>query len=139
MHGIDYDMPLRCGRCTHEQHSIDPLFLFLFENNNIRSGRRKKKENWPECFSFAPHDTGSLTVNCGNVLQDCNHEGHGGWRIDTMANALPQFLPLPATTSTDPDVILLMLGTNDMGQNFFVETAPQRLVDLIVDIRNRLA
>ena len=46
-----------------------------------------------------------------DAVDDCEHDGHGGWQIDHIrAN-----LPLWFRTVEDPHVILLLIGTNDFG------------------------
>lgn len=100
-----------------------------------RSEKKKSIGNTLIEKELRPFDrAGSLNVNCGNSLSDCDHEGHGGWRIDEITSSLPTFLPLPSTPSADPDIVLLMLGTNDMGQNYFIDQAPERLRSLIENI-----
>jgi lysophospholipase L1-like esterase len=54
------------------------------------------------------------------------NEGHSGWKIDQM---LP-LIPSPAL-QVKPDVILVMIGTNDIAQNDDVVDAPMRLGALI--------
>ncbi|WP_339383370.1 GDSL-type esterase/lipase family protein, partial [Oculatella sp. LEGE 06141] len=57
---------------------------------------------------------------------DRDHEGHGGWRIDEIANNVDSWL-----TSYQPDVIMLMIGTNDVLQDYQLSTAIDRLNNLI--------
>jgi lysophospholipase L1-like esterase len=54
------------------------------------------------------------------------NEGHSGWKIDQM---LP-LIPSPALTVV-PDIILVMIGTNDIAQNDRVAEAPMRLGALL--------
>ena len=71
---------------------------------------------------------------------DKNHEGRPGYRIDEIHNGRPgvntginQWLPARV-----PDVVLLMIGTNDILQNRDVPNAPTRLsalVDRIMELR----
>lgn len=51
------------------------------------------------------------------------HEGHGGLRID-------QLMPLVPLLEA-PDIVLLMAGTNDIGQEHDEADAPERLGELI--------
>ena len=56
-----------------------------------------------------------------------DNDGHSGWTIDQIAGLVPS----PAL-QTNPDIILLMIGTNDMySQSQPVAQAPQRLAALI--------
>jgi lysophospholipase L1-like esterase len=54
------------------------------------------------------------------------NEGHSGWKIDQM---LP-LIPMPAL-QVIPDVILVMIGTNDVVQNDNLANAPMRLGALL--------
>lgn len=59
-------------------------------------------------------------------MADPDNEGHSGWRIDqidSLANA--------SLSRYRPNVVTLMIGTNDLGQNYQVPTAPARLNSLI--------
>ena len=71
---------------------------------------------------------GTQTGNGVASLPDSDHEGHGGWRIDQLdSNILGWFAQLD-----DPDVILLLIGTNDYGQDYDKDNATNRLEALIV-------
>lgn len=63
------------------------------------------------------------------VMSDPDNEGHSGYRIDQIAAFINEKLAL-----YQPNVILLDIGTNDMGQNYQVSTAPARLASLIDQI-----
>ena len=68
------------------------------------------------------------TLKDGTMV-DHDHEGHSGWRIDQVAGI--------ATGSLQyyhPNVVTLHLGTNDIGQNYQVSSAPSRLASLIDQI-----
>jgi lysophospholipase L1-like esterase len=56
---------------------------------------------------------------------DLPHEGHGGFRIDQVRAELDWALWTYA-----PDVVLVHLGTNDIGQHYAVDSAPDRLAEL---------
>ena len=61
---------------------------------------------------------GSNTTNPDTTNgMDRDHEGHGGWRIDTTSggNGIFEMLPTWFSSIESPDVILLHLGTNDSG------------------------
>jgi Lysophospholipase L1 and related esterases len=60
------------------------------------------------------------------ALPDKDNEGHGGWRIDQVADGIEAKL-----SKYQPNVILLGAGGNDISQNFKVDQAPERLLDLI--------
>jgi lysophospholipase L1-like esterase len=64
------------------------------------------------------------------VLPDPDNEGHSGWRIDQITSSIDGWL-----AASQPDVILLHIGTNDMVQNFDIANAPARLGQLLDRIR----
>ncbi|MFF7023429.1 FG-GAP-like repeat-containing protein [Streptomyces klenkii] len=59
-------------------------------------------------------------------LPDLDHEGHWGWKIGGLSTNIEQWLP-----AANPNVVLLHIGTNDLNDNYHVDTAPRRLGDLI--------
>ncbi|MFC8662024.1 FG-GAP-like repeat-containing protein [Streptomyces sp. NPDC057199] len=62
----------------------------------------------------------------GDGMTDQDNEGHKGWRIDQVAHVADCSVPL-----AKPNVILLHVGTNDMNQQFKLDTAVDRLRGLI--------
>ncbi len=58
-----------------------------------------------------------------------NHEGHGGWKISQIAEIIDQVL-----STTTPNIVLLMIGTNDINGNVDIDNAPNRLESLISQI-----
>lgn len=64
-------------------------------------------------------------------LADKHHEGHLNWRIDELASGLTAWL-----RAYQPQIVLLMIGTNDMIQNHDLSGAPSRLSSLIDQIRS---
>jgi lysophospholipase L1-like esterase len=63
------------------------------------------------------------------TMADPDNEGHSGWRIDQIAGITDSSL-----ATYKPNVITLMIGTNDLGQNYQVSTAPARLNSLVDQI-----
>jgi lysophospholipase L1-like esterase len=59
-------------------------------------------------------------------MTDNNHEGHIGWRIDQIDARVSSWM-----ATYQPDVVLLHIGTNDVGQNYDLANAPRRLSVLI--------
>jgi lysophospholipase L1-like esterase len=59
-------------------------------------------------------------------LGDRDHEGHSGWRIDELTEAVDGWL-----ARQQPEIVLLMIGTNDVLQNHEVAGAPARLAALL--------
>ena len=64
------------------------------------------------------------------AIQDPDHEGHGGYRIDQIDAGIAGWL----SAVDDPDVILLLIGTNDIWQNYDTADAPSRLETLVARI-----
>ena len=63
------------------------------------------------------------------VMFDPDNEGYNGYRIDQIAA-----LADAALAAYHPNLITLHAGTNDLGQNYQVATAPKRLAALIDQI-----
>lgn len=63
------------------------------------------------------------------VMFDPDNEGYYGDRIDQISGLINGELAL-----YQPNVVLLHIGTNDLGQNYQVSTAPARLASLIDQI-----
>lgn len=66
-------------------------------------------------------------------LPDINHQGQGSARIDQIQANIAGWL----NSVEDPDVVTLMIGTNDFWQNYDVANAQTRLSNLIGDIATR--
>jgi lysophospholipase L1-like esterase len=62
-----------------------------------------------------------------------NHEGHSGWRIGDIHSQIKSWL-----TINPADIILLLIGTNDMFQVQDLPQAPQRLAGLLETIYQQL-
>lgn len=60
---------------------------------------------------------------------DPDHEGHSGYRIDQIAS-----LATSAVATYQPNIVTLHVGSNDMGQNYQLSSAPARLASLIDQI-----
>jgi len=70
---------------------------------------------------------GTMKDNSAPTLLDPDHEGHSGWRIDQIDAVIESVFAQIA----DPDVILLLIGTNDYGQNNDTAHATNRLDALV--------
>ena len=68
---------------------------------------------------------GSLR-NGPRSLADRDHEGHTGWRIDEIQASIDGWI-----RTYRPDVVLLLIGTNDILRHYRVPSAPKRLGSLI--------
>ena len=58
-----------------------------------------------------------------------HHEGHGGWKISQIAAAVDN-----AIATSQPHIVLLKIGTNDINGNDDINNAPNRLASLIDQI-----
>ncbi|OON80127.1 SGNH/GDSL hydrolase family protein [Streptomyces tsukubensis] len=72
---------------------------------------------------------GSMT-NGPADLGALHHEGHSGWRIDQLDAHVGSWL-----RRSEPHTVLLLIGTNDVNQNYDIDHAPTRLSALIDHIR----
>ncbi|MEL6552364.1 MAG: SGNH/GDSL hydrolase family protein [Cyanobacteria bacterium J06621_11] len=89
--------------------------------NGYRDNLAQKLTNANIAFDFV----GSL--NNGDSSFDTDHEGHGGRRIEQIANNVNTWLE-----NAKPEIILLKIGTNNMGfSTELVSTAIDKLSDLI--------
>lgn len=76
---------------------------------------------------------GTFTDVDNPPLPDGDHQGLGSARIDQLSSNLPAWLE----ATEDPDVVLLLIGTNDFWQNYDTAGAEGRLESLIVEIAFR--
>jgi lysophospholipase L1-like esterase len=72
------------------------------------------------------------------------HEGHSGWTIDAVGSIMTglQVIAKDRVSTYHPDVVLLMVGTNDVQSNVDLPNAPARLsilLDTIVEARTDVA
>ena len=70
---------------------------------------------------------GSLSY--GPVGMDPDHEGHGGWRTDEISANIVTWLNM-----TQPDVVLLHIGTNDIIQGSSTSLVSSRIATLVDQI-----
>jgi lysophospholipase L1-like esterase len=85
---------------------------------------------------------GSLTngpATVDNKTFPQHHEGHGGYTIDsgTGHNGISGQITDNALSSYKPNIVLLMIGTNDINGNIDTANAPTRLGNLIDDITTK--
>lgn len=59
-------------------------------------------------------------------IEDRQHQGHNGFKIHDIAA-----IARDRVTTYRPDVVLLVIGTNDVTGDYELDTAPSRLADLI--------
>lgn len=112
---------------------IMPLGDSITDGANVPGGYRI--ELWRRLVNqdrLAIDFVGSLR-NGPASLGDPDHEGHSGWRIDELTAAVDGWL-----ARYQPEIVLLMIGTNDMLQDHAVAQAPARLGALLDRISARL-
>lgn len=61
---------------------------------------------------------------------DQDHEGHWGWRVDDILNRISGW-----ARSSQPDIVLVHLGTNDIGQGQTIESTVNELRSLVQTLR----
>jgi hypothetical protein len=88
----------------------------------------------PNKVVFVGSQTNGSTYLPTSPVNETHHEGHSGWTIKNS----PELGRSGLYESTagwlntyNPDLILLMIGTNDVNKNYQVSTAPDRLDQLI--------
>ncbi len=98
-----------------------------YPNGDIPGGYRRELG---ERLAVAGMDVDFVGANSDNSApgMDPDHNGNNGFRTDEMLAILPDLL------GVDPDVVLLMAGTNDILQAVPVATARQNLENLILQI-----
>lgn len=77
---------------------------------------------------------GSLQVNCGRPPClpdfDLDNEGHCGWRADQILAQIDEW-----ASTTRPDVVLIHLGTNDLGSGETPESTIEDIRGIIQKLR----
>ena len=107
---------------------IMPLGDSITDGYNIPGGYRidlwthLQNRGWDVDF------VGSMS-NGPPSLPDKNHEGHSGWMISQIALQIDGWL-----STYQPEYVLLLIGTNDVLQNYDLPNAPDRLSSLIDQI-----
>jgi len=104
---------------------IMPLGDSITDGANIPGGYRVDLEDDLLSGGIAFDFVGSLS-NGPAALADRNHEGHSGWRIDQIDSQVSGWL-----STYQPEVVLLLIGTNDIVQDYQLSTAPARLGALL--------
>jgi lysophospholipase L1-like esterase len=107
---------------------IMPLGDSITDGYEIPGGYRIELWRLLEARDFSVDFVGAER-NGPDSLPDKDHEGHNGWRIDEIHRWVRLWVP-----KYRPDVVLLLIGTNDMWQQYHVANAPARLGALVDEI-----
>lgn len=75
---------------------------------------------------------GTQTSNAAEGQSEREHEGHSGWQIDQILGISESVL----AEIDDPDVVLLLIGTNDFSNNNDTQNAIHRLENLVRTLAN---
>ena len=110
-----------------------PLGDSLTSGTTIVGGYRNRLYNLLTGAGFIVDFVGTETDANNPSLPDRNHQGMGGFRIDQLQSGLSSWL----NAVEDPDVVLLMIGTNDFSADFNVGTAQDRLAALVADLATK--
>lgn len=109
----------------------DSITYGVIQGSTETGGYRSELFNLFAADNFSVDFVGSLSNGPNDI--DIEHEGHRGWRIDQIAASVNEWL-----NTYQPDVVQLMIGTNDILQDYALSTAPDRLSGLIDQITNLL-
>lgn len=112
---------------------IMPLGDSLTSGTTVVGAYRNKLHELLTTAGYNVDFVGTQTDAANPGLPDGDHQGMGGYRIDQIQSGIPTWLDSVA----DPDVILLMIGTNDFSAGFNTATAQTRLACLVEDIAAR--
>ena len=107
---------------------LEPMGDSITAGNDSTTGNGYRGPLWNELSAegYALDFVGSAQ---NGTMSDPDHEGHSGFRIDQLAAITDSSL-----ATYQPNVVTLMIGTNDLGQNYQVSTAPDRLSALVDQI-----
>ncbi len=97
--------------------------------NTFPGGYRDRLENLLTVNNITFDFVGTADDNGPASLSDKDHQGHPGWRIDEIAAQVDSWLQ-----SETPDIVQLLIGTNDVLQEFDLANAPSRLSNLVDQI-----
>ena len=101
--------------------------------NVVPGGYRNRLYSLLTTAGYNVDFVGLNTDSSNPGLPDKDHQGVGGARIDEIQAGVPGWL----NAVEDPDVVLLLIGTNDFSQNFNIGAVQTRLTNLIADIATR--
>lgn len=116
--------------CASSPCRVLPLGDSITDGYNVPGGYRIDLEDLAATDGYGIDFVGSQS-NGPADLADHDHEGHSGWRIDQI-----QAIVRARLATYTPDIVLLHIGTNDIGQGYLVSAAPNRLQRLVQTIVN---
>ena len=131
---------LSCKAKAVETIKIMPLGDSITNGTGNQSGYRLRLYTELTGAGYSVNFVGALQTNGCAALPDWDHEGHPGFNIDNIANGwstVPGINTYLAPGVYDPDIILLMIGTNDVSEQRDFTHVGDRLNDLITRISNR--
>lgn len=102
-----------------------PLGDSITDGVGSTTGNGYRKPLWDD-LSAAGHSLDFVGTSRAGSMSDPNNEGHPGWRIDQIADIADGSL-----ARYKPNVVTLMIGTNDLNQNYQVSAAGDRLHALV--------
>lgn len=133
-------LPCSAQAVTSTAIKIMPLGDSITNGTGNQSGYRLKLYTDLAAAGYDVDFVGSLQTNSCAALPDWDHEGHPGFNIDNIANGwstIPGIDTYLGPGGYDPDIILLMIGTNDVSEQRDFAHAPDRLSSLISRISDR--
>ncbi|MEV7406059.1 ricin-type beta-trefoil lectin domain protein [Streptomyces sp. NPDC091267] len=104
---------------------VMPLGDSITDGVGSSTGNGYRGPLWDE-LSAKGHSLDFVGTSRAGSMSDPDNEGHSGWRIDQIAAIADGSL-----SRYRPNVVTLMIGTNDLGQNYQVPTTSDRLNALI--------
>ncbi|WP_406144651.1 SGNH/GDSL hydrolase family protein [Streptomyces sp. NBC_01012] len=104
---------------------VMPLGDSITDGIGSSTGNGYRGPLWDE-LSAQGYSLDFVGTSRAGSMPDPDNEGHSGWRIDEIASITDASL-----SRYRPNVVTLMIGTNDLGQDYEVPTAPDRLDSLI--------
>ncbi len=111
---------------------IMPLGDSITDGLTVPGGYRIKLWSSIQTLGAKIDFVGSMS-NGPAELGDKNHEGHSGWTISQIDTNINGWMD-----TYKPKIVLLHIGTNDIGQNLDLANAPNRLSALIDKICAKL-
>jgi lysophospholipase L1-like esterase len=106
---------------------IMPLGDSITDGVGFTGGYRAPLFKMLAAANYNVNFVGNQNNNAPAWLPQPNHEGHSGFRIDQLVSSFVTWV----NAISNPDVILLLIGTNDYGQDNDTAHATNRLDQLI--------